>query len=56
VTANQTTEGSKFLSKELKSENSQTHKAAENVHFVRRDLYEQMIIGLYFIYRTLEEE
>jgi len=52
------------LSKALKTGTARSHKAAENVQFVknfirkkiRRDLYEQFIIDLYFIYQALEEE
>jgi len=52
------------LSKELKSGTAESHKAAENVHFVknfiqkkiRRDLYQKLIINYYFVYQNLEEE
>ena len=52
------------LSKALKSGTAASHKAAENVHFVRNfikqkvelHLYKQMVIGLYFTYKALEEQ
>lgn len=52
------------LSTALKTGTAASHKAAENVHFVkeflqqkvRLDLYKQMIVDLYFTYRTLERQ
>jgi len=52
------------LSKALKSGTAASHKAAENVHFVKNfikqkvelHLYKQMVIGLYFTYKALEEQ
>jgi len=52
-----------FLSTALKKGTKSSHKAAENVHFVRnfikgkiqRELYATLIANLYFIYFTLEE-
>jgi len=52
------------LSKALKTGTAASHKAAENVHFVRNfikmkvrlDLYKQMVVGLYFTYKALEHQ
>jgi len=52
------------LSAELKEGTARSHRAAENVHFVRnfikgridRDLYIQLIANLYFVYECLEDE
>merc|ERR1712194_665648 len=55
-------ERSDSLSKALKTGTAASHKAAENVHFVRNfikmkvrlDLYKQMVVGLYFTYKALD--
>ena len=52
------------LSKDLKEGTRKSHRAAENVHFVRnfikgrinKDIYKRMVVCLWHVYRALEEE